>query len=265
MMQVRAQCEGAGTSGDVAALCEADRAAVAAARMVMIDLDGCLAFGGVPHPAAGEFLASVAGRYVVLSNNSSDTPESLAAVLAAGGLTVDPARILLAGALMIDIVARETPRARLDLIASREMRAYARALSLRLVTRHPDVVALGRDTTLTYAKIARAVAALHDRAALIVSNPDLTHPGVGCVPVPETGALLAVLTASLPDLKPRIVGKPHPLLFENALSRFGVTAGDAVMIGDNRVTDGAGAERSGIRPVLVGRGNAHASIADLIV
>lgn len=265
MMQVRAQREVQKIPADIEVLREADRAAVAAARLVMIDLDGCLAFGGVPHPAAAAFLARVADRYVVLSNNSSDTPVSLAGVLAAGGLAVDPARILLAGALMIDIVAREKPQARIDLVASREIRAYARAQGLRLATRGAAVVALARDTTLTYAKIARAVEALHGGAELIVSNPDITHPGVGNVPVPETGALLAVLTACHPGVTPRIVGKPHPFLFEGALARFGVAAVDAVMIGDNGLTDGAGAERSGIRPVLVGPGNPHASIADLIV
>lgn len=265
MTQVRAQREVHKLPAEVEAGREADRAAVAAARLVMIDLDGCLAFGGVPHPAAAAFLAGVGGRYVVLSNNSSDTPASLAAVLAAGGLAVDPGRILLAGALMIDIVAREKPQARVDLIASREMRAYARAQGLRLATRGAEVVALARDTTLTYEKIARAVAALDGGAELIVSNPDITHPGVGHVPVPETGALLAVLTACCPDVVPRIVGKPHPLLFEGALARFGIAPGEAVMIGDNGLTDGAGAERSGIRAVLVGPGNPHASIADLIV
>lgn len=265
MTQLRAQHEVQNLLTDVEARREADRTAVAAARLVMIDLDGCLAFGGVPHPAAAAFLASVADRYVVLSNNSSDTPASLAAVLATGGLAVDPSRILLAGTLMIDILARDQPRARVNLVACREMRAYARVRKLRLATRGVEVVALARDITLTYAKIAAAVAALHGGAELIVSNPDITHPGLGHVPVPETGALLAVLTACFPGAAPRIVGKPHTLLFESALARFGVAAGEAVMIGDNGLTDGAGAERSGIRPVLVGPGNPHASIADLIV
>jgi HAD superfamily hydrolase (TIGR01450 family) len=265
MTQLRAQREIPKLSADVEARREADRMAVSAARLVMIDLDGCLAFGGVPHPAAAAFLAGVADRYVVLSNNSSDTPASLAAVLAVGGLAVDPSRMLLAGTLMIDILARDRPRARVNLVASREMRAHARARGLRLATRGAEVVALARDITLTYAKIAAAVAALHGGAELVVSNPDITHPGVGSVPVPETGALLAMLTACFPNVAPRIVGKPHPLLFEGALARFGVAAGDAVMIGDNSLTDGVGAERSGIRPILVGPGNPHASIADLIV
>jgi len=45
------------------------------------------------------------------------------------------------------------------------------------------------------------------------------------------------------------VSKPHPRIFQIALERLGVSAADAVMIGDSWAADIAGAARMGIRPV----------------
>lgn len=237
---------------------------VARAALVLVDLDGCLAFGGVPHPDAARFLSAIDGRYVVLSNNSSTTPDALARELSEHGLAVDPRRILLAGAAMIEMLAEEDKAKFIQLIASDEIVAYARIKGLRLIEAGGDIVALARDTGLTYAKLARAVAALAAGAQLVVSNPDLTHPGMGRIPVPETGALLAALRACLPDIDPRIVGKPAPILFRRALARFGVDAAQAVMIGDNPATDGEGARGMGMKALLVGPGHALAGIGDLI-
>ena len=47
--------------------------------------------------------------------------------------------------------------------------------------------------------------------------------------------------------------KPDPTIFEIALERMGVKPGDAVHVGDLPEADGAGAERSGIRPVIIDR------------
>ena len=45
------------------------------------------------------------------------------------------------------------------------------------------------------------------------------------------------------------VQKPHPAIFEEALRRLGVTAGDALYVGDNFANDIAGAARAGLMTV----------------
>lgn len=243
-------------------------ALVRAAGVVLIDLDGCLAFGNRPHPAAPALIDAVDGRYVILSNNSTETPDSLARTLSENGLVVDPARIVLAGALMVDLLAAEGHDAPLTLLASPRIRAYARSRRLDVAAEAadgaPGTVALARDTTLTFAGLDRALGRLARGAALVVSNPDLTHPGADGRPVLETGGLLAALTACVPAVRPRIVGKPARQMFETALRLAGVGPERAVMVGDNPRTDGAGAEGCGIRPLLVGPGNPLRSIAELL-
>src|SRR5579863_4115175 len=223
------------------------------AELVLIDLDGCLALGNEPHPAASTLLAQLDGRYAILSNNSTQTPASLAKHLDTRGLVVDPTRIILAGALMIDILAGRPDRS-VALFAVPEIEDYARSKGL-LISPAGDLVALARDTAFTYDKLQRGLALLASGAEFVVSNPDLTHPGRGRVPVPETGSLLRMFQACMPELIPEIVGKPNGIMFETALARFGSTADSAIMIGDNPMTDGLGAERAGIRSILVGPGN----------
>jgi len=47
--------------------------------------------------------------------------------------------------------------------------------------------------------------------------------------------------------------KPHPSIFEAALGELGVTAGEAVMVGDSVAHDVAGARQLGMRAVLLDR------------
>ena len=50
--------------------------------------------------------------------------------------------------------------------------------------------------------------------------------------------------------------KPHPSIFEAALKLAGVSAADAVMVGDSLTQDIDGARRVGMRGVLVRRSDA---------
>jgi HAD superfamily hydrolase (TIGR01509 family) len=47
--------------------------------------------------------------------------------------------------------------------------------------------------------------------------------------------------------------KPHPAPIERALSLLGVDAADAVFVGDDPIWDMTGAERAGVRPILLAR------------
>jgi glycerol-1-phosphatase len=50
--------------------------------------------------------------------------------------------------------------------------------------------------------------------------------------------------------RPLVVGKPEPPLFELALSRMGLTADNAAMVGDSVDSDIRGARRVGLTAVL---------------
>lgn len=226
---------------------------VAQDRLVLCDLDGCLVSEGRAYTDSASFLQSCGERLWLVSNNSSHCAADLSARLAEIGLKVPAKRILLAGEQTLAHLARLHPGARLALFASPAMEQEARRLGFALTGDRPDLVLLCRDTQLSLDRLNAVAALVQGGAAFWVSNTDTAHPSHAGQPIAETGALLAALRAMLTELKFESIGKPHPHLAALALSRTGVSATEAVFVGDNPDTDGAIARAIGTRFVLLRR------------
>lgn len=243
---------------------ETPRRLIAQARAVLLDIDGVIVHGRDAVPGAATAFRRLGERIRLVSNNSTDTPETMARRLADLGLEVAPERIFLAGATAVDILADAPPQRGVLLLAGGMIqdRAGRRGLPVVRSWREADTVVLARDVTVDYARLDAALKALHAGAELICCNPDTTHPGEGRHPVMETGSLMAALMASKPGCAVRVIGKPMADLFRAALTHAGAAEEDAVMIGDTLETDIAGAEVLGIPGILVG-GHPHAVAAGL--
>lgn len=223
-------------------------------RAVLCDLDGCLVSGATVLPGARAFVEKARARLMVLSNNSTDTGASLSARLAQGGLAVAPERMVLAGVAAIELVANRAPGARVFVCGSGATVGHAVACGLQADETSPEFVILTRDTGFTYDRLQTVLRYLTAGARLVVANADSSHPGADGVPVPETGALLAAVRECLPGQAFEVIGKPGLALFRVALERLGVMPGEAVLVGDNPVTDGAGAEAAGVDFIQIGEG-----------
>lgn len=213
---------------------------------IFCDLDGCLISGDRVLPGALEFVEQAGTRLFILSNNSTDTPETMSRRLSGMGIEVPATRILLAGAAAVERIAAAYPDTRVALYGSAALKRYAEELSLTIDFDAPEVILLTRDITFSYEKLAMILHQTANGARLVVSNPDHSHPGPDGTPVPETGALLEAIIACQPHQPFETVGKPEAPLFDAALSKAGVDAGDAILIGDNPDTDGVGADRAGM-------------------
>lgn len=246
--------------GEVVAAYEA----VERAHGVMLDWDGCIAFNDRPSDAAVRFLKEHWPHAAIVSNNSTLRPDEFSQILSTAGITIAPNRIFLAGA---EALARalEVGKRRVMIIGAPRMKAYARSLGINVVPDEAGLVVLMRDPRFSYAKLERAANCLRAGAKLIVSNPDLTHPGLNGKIVPETGALLAALRACMgaAPIDLEVIGKPSPRLFAKACKALGLRPEQALMIGDNPDTDGAGAKALGSPCVLIG-GRAAVSFDDLL-
>lgn len=221
-------------------------------RGLILDLDGTLIRGNEVLPGAADLLARWSGRYVVVSNNSTDTAARLAPRLQALGLPVQADALVLAGEQALRHIARTHPHARLLLCGSDVLRDRAARLGLALVSGDADIVLLARDLAFSYATLQTLAIELARGAVLMASNGDLTHPGPQGVRVPETGALLQAVLACAPGVRPFILGKPAPMLFEEGLRRLNVPQRDVTVIGDNARTDAQGAVSLGMGYLLVG-------------
>lgn len=231
-------------------------------RGLILDLDGTLIRGHEVIPGARELLTRWAGRYVIVSNNSTDTAASLALRLQALGLPVEAGSLVLAGEQAVHHIARHHPHSKLMLCGSKPLRAYALELGLTVVSRDADIVLLARDISFDYASLQTLTRELTCGASLIVSNGDLTHPGPHGTVVPETGALLQALLACVPGTRADILGKPAAMLFQEGLRRLNLPPADVTVIGDNLRTDALGATRLGIGYLLVGN-MPHADAPDV--
>lgn len=215
-------------------------------RGFLVDLDGTILRGDEIVPGADRFLDRFGDRTVIVSNNSSDTPATMVVRLARRGMAVSPERILLAGALAIELLAAESPGARVLLVGSGVLAEYAAQKGLRPVQFAPDIVLLARDEAFDYRRLAQAANAIRGGARFCACNADLTHPGPHGFAVPETGALTAAVAAVAGCAPSRVFGKPDPALFLAGLDLLGTRPAEALVIGDNPATDGTGAALLGV-------------------
>jgi len=221
-------------------------------RSFVLDLDGTLVRDQTPLPGAEELIRLVDGRYVIVSNNSTHSASDLASELASRGLQIPADRLVLAGSMAVRLVARDYNGARILLIGSPGIRREAEGIGLHLVPEGSDVVLLGRDVAFTYDKLALAANEIRRGAILVATNPDTSHPGANGAVVPETGALMrAIISCTRPGAL-RVIGKPEPDLFQEALRRLGAPPDCSIVIGDNPETDAAGALGLGMPYLLIG-------------
>ncbi|MDE8654478.1 HAD-IIA family hydrolase [Novosphingobium album (ex Liu et al. 2023)] len=242
-----------------------DDDAIAAGDHFILDLDGTLLRGGAATEGARDFLRAVEGRFALVSNNSRETGRSLSSRLRRVGFDIPADRIVLAGEEAVGFVAREYPGARCLVATSTVLRHCARRHGLVPVAEKADVVLLGRDTRWSYGKLALLANEVRRGAVLVAANPDLTHPGNDGLIVPETGSLLAAVEAAAGIAATHVIGKPAAMLFVAALERLGSSRAGTIVIGDNPLTDRAGASALGLRSLIVhaDRQDGHPNLADL--
>lgn len=224
------------------------------ARYFLIDLDGTLVHSlQVPLEGAVELLQRLAGRYAVVSNNSTHTAAGLARVLRTRGLPLVAEQLVLAGEQTLRFMAEHHAGARVRLVASAALQQQARELGCRLVDVAPEFVVLARDERFSYARLSVVVNDLRAGARLVVTNPDLSHPALHGGIVPETGALMRAVVDCAGVAPTHVIGKPENGLFIEGLRRLGATPEETLVIGDNPLTDALGAARLGMRCLLLGR------------
>jgi HAD superfamily hydrolase (TIGR01450 family) len=212
----------------------------------LVDLDGTLLSGESLLPGALAFLSELPRPFVILSNDSEHTPDAIAGIFRAHGLPLGREDVVLAGIVAVEMIARRSPGASVMMMASPALSAHARALGLRVDAAQPEIVLVARDRAFSFDKLAAAAQAVSKGASVVLACPDASHPGRDDAPVPEAGALAAALFACVGPVPYEVVGKPEPILFRIGAERLGIGPGQCMMIGDNPLTDGAGASRAGI-------------------
>ncbi len=227
-------------------------------RALLLDMDGILFHGSLPLPGAAEFLRRTATLpRVFVTNNPIRTPAQVALRLAAMGLgEVDPASILTSAEATARWLARERPGFKYYAVGAAGLHAALCVCGV-LDPERPDFVVVGEGPGLDFDSLTRGINLIIKRGArLVVTNPDVSvddHQDGEHRVLPGAGALVAPFAIAC-DVKPVVIGKPEPPLFEMARERLGFPPAHCVMIGDRPDTDIAGARRAGMGAALVRTG-----------
>lgn len=223
-------------------------------RTFLIDIDGTVLIGDRVLPGAPELLAFARAqgrRFCFLTNNSYRRPGEVAAFLTRCGLPCAPEQVVAAGSLAAERAARLSRRA-VFVLGSASLAAMVEAAGGNVGQENADVVLVGLDRELTYARLSAACRALGAGARLVAVNHDLTVP-TGAGLEPGCGVLLGALRA-YQATRPLVCGKPSPVLAGAAIEHLGGTRRSTLMIGDSLDVDIRMARRARIAGALVNTG-----------
>ncbi len=220
---------------------------------LLFDLDGVLYRGGEAIPGAPETLATLrrSGKSIAfITNNSSRTPEQVAAKLAGLGIPAKPSEVVTSALATADLLASRGGGSAYVIGGEGVMEALAEA-GIEVLDGEPervDLVVVGMDEDLTYAKLRTACGLIRRGAGFVATNVDPTYPAGAGELWPGGGAIVAAV-ATATEVEAEVAGKPHPPLFRSALRRAGGTT--PLVIGDRLDTDIEGAAALGWDTMLV--------------
>jgi 4-nitrophenyl phosphatase len=228
---------------------------LAGLRGFVFDLDGCVWNGDVLNPGAAELLSRLHGvgrGLAFVSNNSRATGADLRSRLHRLGVTVAE-HVLTPLEIIGEAIAERYGRSRVLVIGARETAEAVARGGHALVDvrdhRNATVVVVGNDFDLSYERLAAAARAAARGAPLVTPNVDPRLPMEGDDFLPGCGAIVAAVSVAA-GVTPVVVGKPEPPLFRMALTRLGLPAAEAAMVGDSIASDILGAHAVGMRTVL---------------
>jgi 4-nitrophenyl phosphatase len=226
-------------------------------RALIIDMDGVLWHGSQAIEGLTEFFACLREkdiRFILATNNASLTPEQYVVKLAKMGVTVELKEILTSGMATALYLAERFDPANTGVYVLGEEGAIQplreRGFTLTgLYEVDADIVVCGKDSTLTWDKLATATLNIRKGAHFIGTNADTTLPTEYGI-THGNGAILAALqTAS--GVEPTCIGKPEPIIYQQAIALLQADLAETVAIGDRLETDILGAVRTGIRSLMV--------------
>ena len=219
----------------------------------LFDLDGVLYRGAEPiEGAAGTIatLRSLGKGLAFITNNSSRTPEAIAAHLTGLGIEARPDEVE-TSALTTAELLRSRAVVSAYVVGEEGLRTALAAAGLAVVdggATVADTVVVGWDRGFDYAELATACVLIQRGASLVASNADASYPVEDGLVLPGAGAILAAIQTAT-GVSAEVVGKPNAPIFRAALDRAG--GGRPLVIGDRLDTDIEGARRLGWDALLV--------------
>ncbi|MBM7572397.1 TIGR01457 family HAD-type hydrolase [Aquibacillus albus] len=224
-------------------------------RGFFIDLDGTVYRGTEKIDEAITFVKELEKRdipYLFLTNNSTKHPSKVAEKLVSMGVPATTEHVFTTSMATAKYIADQKPGARVYPIGEEGLTTALEEAGLEVVEEEADFVVMGLDRTINYEKLAGGALEIRKGAAFIATNGDIALPTERGF-LPGAGSLISVLTVTT-GVKPTFIGKPEPIIVEQALEVLGTTKEETLMVGDNYDTDILAGINAGIDSLLVHTG-----------
>jgi len=228
------------------------------AALILADLDGVIYKGAGAIAYAVESINAIgdAARVAYITNNASRTDASVASHLTELGLHASPEDIVTSPQAAVTLLKGLVAEGSTILVVGGDGLVDEVAKGGFTVTRSayddPAAVVQGFSPDVAWVHLAEAAFALNGEGATgdlpwVATNTDWTIPQARGT-APGNGTLVSAVHTAIGRL-PVVAGKPEVPIFREACARYGTES--AVMIGDRLDTDILGANRAGIRSILV--------------
>ena len=230
-------------------------------RALIIDMDGVLWHGDQAQAGLVEFFETIRLLnlpFVLATNNASMTAEQYVDKLAKMGVSVSAKEILTSGMATALYLSQHYHPEQTRAFVIGGIGATQPLLDLGFTLtglyetnqdHRAHLVVCGLDKEISWDKLATAVLNIRAGAYFIGTNGDVTLPTELGV-TQGNGAILAAIKAAT-GVTPTIIGKPEPIIYQQAMALLGVDMDFTVAIGDRLDTDILGAVRTGIRSLMV--------------
>jgi len=223
----------------VAMICAGDLTFLEGIECWLLDMDGTLYLGEELIPGARDFIHKLRDRekkFLFLTNNSSKGVMDYVNKLHQLGFGfVGEEHVFTSGKATILYLHKNFAGKEVYLLGTPALESEFSIEGIK-ISSEPEVIVVGFDRTLTYAKMIEVCDLVRSGLPYIATHPDLNCPVEGGF-IPDIGAIMAFIKASTgrdPDV---VVGKPNKPMIEMIADRIGVPTEKMVMVGDRLYTD----------------------------
>lgn len=222
----------------------------------LIDLDGTIYKGRERIPAGERFIQRLQEQeipYLLVTNNTTRTPQMVQDMLAQQFNIQTPLETIYTATMATVDYMKDMNRGQTAyVIGETGLKSAISEAGYIEDKENPAYVVVGLDSQVTYDMLATATLAIAKGALFIGTNPDLNIPTERGL-MPGAGSLVALLEAAT-RVKPVFIGKPNAIIMNKALDILQVERSEAIMVGDNYLTDIMAGIQNDIASLLVTTG-----------
>lgn len=223
-------------------------------KLFLLDMDGTIYLDTELFDGTIDFLEyvkSIGGKYMFVTNNSSKSVDKYIEKLASLGIHSTKEDFLTSTNATITHLKKINHK-KIYAFGTESFRKQLSDANLPITTKLEDDIdclCMGFDTELTFQKLEDACILLGRGVDYIATNPDWVCPTwYGFVP--DCGSVSEMLYNAT-KRRPQFIGKPQPAMVELAIEQTGYSKEEAIVIGDRLYTDIACGVNAGISSAFV--------------